>query len=173
MSAQAPLERKPLPRCQATIKSLSTPSSHAAAHVLPLDQHLRVTSPSSSMGPTMPHLCRPAERTIGSDTTCWGDPRKEPTSTKVHGNKPKWDSILKPIDNRRSSPLDLYTMTLLFKLPMWDFINHVWYSQQQASPNARIIEHMIIKELRWQDFQSGISFLTWTWNIGVLLVSAN
>ena len=86
----------------------------------------------SSMGPTMPHLCGPAERTIGSDTTCWGDPRKEPTSTKVHGNKPKWVSILKPIGNRRSSPLDLYTMTLLFKLPMWDFFTHVWHSQHSV-----------------------------------------
>jgi len=62
-----PLERKPLPRCQATIKSLSITSSHAAVHVLPLDQHLHVTSPSSSMGSTMSHLCRLAECTIGSE----------------------------------------------------------------------------------------------------------
>jgi len=63
-------------------------------------------------------FCYLTERTIGSDTTCWGDPRREPTSTEVHGNKPKWGFILKPISNRRSSSLDLYIMTLFFKLPM-------------------------------------------------------
>jgi len=142
-----PLKRKPLPRCQATIKSLSTLSSHAAAHVLPLDQHLCVTSPSSSMGSIMPHLYRLAERNIDSDTTCWGDPRKEPTPTKVHGNKPKWGSILKPIDNRRTSPLDLYTMTILFKFTMWDFFTHVWHSQQKAIWKT---ENMYFKWILWR-----------------------
>ena len=62
--------------------------------------------------------------------TCWRDPRRELTSTKVYGNKLKWGSILKSIGNRRSSSLNLHTMTLLFKLPMWDFITYVWYSQE-------------------------------------------
>ena len=46
-----------------------------------------------------------------------GSPRRGPTSTKIYGNKPKKGFILKPIGIRRSSPLDLYTMTLFFQTP--------------------------------------------------------
>jgi len=83
---------------------------------------LRTTSPQEAQKKTPSWL----EWLEIVTSMCWGDPRKEPTSTKVHDNKPKWGSILRPIGNRRS---DLYTMTFLFKLPMWDFFTHV-YSQQ-------------------------------------------